>query len=1347
MNSFSLNTIDDENNEDLARVAVADYMERRHSIPFDEVSLDYGRAASLVGLSGNPVSDYRTLKADREALAARAGRVAKRYNQGPIEKRARNLGASAAEFITSVAAGGLDLLTMNSRVQGRETKGMEHLSSAVRDFGGLSREAYGTNPEFDDKFEAKLTGGAVSLAGMIAAPWTILPVMHEESTRFSEEVWGMKFEDMPDEMREKADTTRGLYMIVGGAMERLGIGFITKRILTGGGTKREIVNILETALVEGSIEEGQHRLLTAMTNHIQGTDLDVFEAEDLLGMMVEFFTSEEFAIGAFLGGGFRGTLSSYEAIHSRYLDPATAATETDFKTLEKITSDEEVAHAVLLKTNGDRELAELAVRAKHGDKAAQAEYVERSTIDIEGDIAAAAKLTPEERAAFLESPQVVQAEQVATVEADASTGGREMALDSKRDEVLVEKAAEPQGEKTKYMAAEAKRDEVRQRAEEKVAPELRKRLKEVEELARTDAQAAVRAVEAIASQLPSDWRGRLTGYSRILNFKSERGRQNELARIMARMHELLDQAQARSHKRRLERVLKPFAATSAKKQRKALQRAGNEARDKLAFAAKLVSKPETETPKGMDESTADDLRNVFSGVFSAGASATRLRIALEHAEAIRQGGRTEIENFKEAAKQRRHENVDLALAEILKGETLKPQQELVNRRISRGTPAKVADMGAELFRGLNGLQQQINLLDVKRDGPLESRFYDPAIKADQLEVTLNRQDTDTLSTAAIDIFGSAKDAARWLKASKNIVQRTGVYYDAGNGIAQVPMSKGQAVSLWNAMRDQSLVETFEGMSVTQTTKKQVADFLGKEGLEFAQFLADGYAAKGAELQRVHRETEGFAMDLVENYGGRIYRVDRNTAEDSTMLDWNDKGRATVKSGSMKERSNITKAIVFKDAFDEFARHNFEMNHYISHAQLAKDLRGAFGNPKVMRAIEQRHGKGFKDSLDKAIGDIINGDIQREGWEKALNTLRANVTKGTLGLNASIVPKQLASWPALAETMTAKDYAHSMRKYLKDFPTYAREIIESEYIKNRSNTSMYRDLRQDVDARSGIGRGMTFSDVIMMGVKFGDVGAIVIGGGPIYVDAKTRALKEGRTESEAADMANDALAKAAERSQQSSAMHAQGSFLRGNALMRTFFMYATSPIQYQRNINVAAQNLLKAANDAKKGNKADVKTAAEQFGKIFAIYHVLLPQLFQAVASGFMMFMSDDEEVVENLARRQLKALYLGNGNVIPLFGQLADTVTSRLSGTRVFTGGAGSPLLDSMARGFRSIDGLLRDGFTIEHIGNLVDELGKSLGIPIAPVRNTIEGAGEVIEDDAPLLRMLNFSNYALGLD
>lgn len=884
-----------------------------------------------------------------------------------------------------------------------------------------------------------------------------------------------------------------------------------------------------------------------------------------------------------------------------------------------------------------------------------------------------------------------------------------------------------------------KRQRLQASATKKIDAEIRKRILSIRRMVeeRKSVEAAVKQLEELVKQLPGPVQGQFRGFGALASRKTDAGKKRFIEQATSRIETILDKYQRKNNRGALFKLLGKFYTDYGPDRRKRQQAVGDVAFKELYFAAHLMRDSEAPAPKSLHPDRIEYLRNVFSGVGLAEASAARIADALRAAGEIAKGGRSGMDRFNEKRIRFNDERNRQAVETILQGKEAKDEQILENEKTQQNRWVRIGRSAQALFFDpLNGLQQFLNILDGKKGGPLEAHFNNAAIAADQDRATRVREHVDQTTEEVAAIWGDAKRQHAWFS---NADQETniGVSWNSEKGVKPQSITKMQGIDILLKWGDKSLEGTFEEMAIDETTIKVIRQFVGKEGVKLAEYLRQRYGDVGLQIQHVFKQTEGFAMDLVEGYGGRVYRAGVSVDKGDTMFALGGNNpRPTVKSASMKERVGSVKPIVFKDAVNEFQRHMGESLHYISHAQLSKDLFATFRNKDVTNAIRQEHGGKMLNSLQELVDDIITGGPKYHGEiDKFLNTLRANITKASLGIKPSILIKQLTSSPAFIEEIGFKPYGDAWLKFASNPGKWIKTLSETEYVKNRMSGSMYADLQQELDGRSHMLKESKISDWLMLNVKYGDISAVIMGGAPVYIHTYNEAIRNGKSPEQARVKAEKVFAASSERAQQASAVHSRGSFLRGNAIMRAFFMYLTSPMQYQRNVNVALYNYARNRN----------KETRNQLIRAGVIYHVVLPQIFQAVASGMTGFTSDDDEVLETFWARQRRALMLGNLNAIPAVGQIASGFANWASGANETFQSSGSPLIDlgndlvrDSVRMMQGKDGGLQS--TVENISKLG-------GIPLETVLSNAEAFQDVSEGetDHPIMRLLGWSGWSLG--
>ena len=903
-----------------------------------------------------------------------------------------------------------------------------------------------------------------------------------------------------------------------------------------------------------------------------------------------------------------------------------------------------------------------------------------------------------------------------------------------------------------------KRQRLRDSATKKLAAEIDKRVAQIRKMAesRDNLEKAVQQLEDLLSKLPRGVKARFSGYGQLASRKTIPGQQRYVEQATNRIDAIVDKMRQKENRDQLLRLLGTYYTDYGPNRRKLRRRVGEKAFDELYFAASLLRTANSPAPKTIKPARADMLRNVFGGVLIEGRSGNpaRLADAVKLAEDIIKGGLSEMDEWNEARQARNEGRNNRVIDTVLKGEDLKTEQQLQNDRKDRSRFKRNYDTAmAIFFHPFNGLQQMMNLLDGKKGGVMDRYFSVKANQANQKEISLNREHFERTQEDLLQIFdGSAKKQAEWFQNADERID-TGVSWVTESGKSTQHLNRLEMVDVLAQWGDPTLRNTFYAMKVAERDIDKIRKLATPYGVKLAEYLRRRYAEIGIDIQSTFKETEGFAMDLVEGYGGRVYRAGVTIDPDDTMFGFGGDGaRATVKSASMKERVDSTKPIIFSDAFAKFDRHMRESNHYISHASLAKDFFATFRSRKsqVRKAIKQRHGDELLSQLDGLIDDIIRGRTARENrMYRLLNGFRANITRASLAIKPAVAIKQLTSWPAYIEEIGFREYGKAFAEFLKDPMRWMKEVYNTEYVKNRLDSSIYADIQDQIKSRDDIpgkSKIAKINDVLMLNVKLGDIGAVIFGGTPVYLHTYKKAIDAGKSEAAAKLEAEDVFTASSERAQQSSAMASRGSYLRDNSWTRSWFMYLTSPIQYQRNVNVALYNLVQAVADKNRGNKADVKEVAKQALRAVLIFHVILPQIFQAVASGFLAF-TDDDEVRELFWERQLQTLLYGNFTVFPVAGQVIQGLAKIAFGNEeeIFSS-SGSPMLDLIMETKDRTMKVFKDGDSEDWL-RLTEDLSKLGGIPMETVVDNYEAIEDVYNNDAehPILRLLGWSEWALG--
>jgi hypothetical protein len=145
---------------------------------------------------------------------------------------------------------------------------------------------------------------------------------------------------------------------------------------------------------------------------------------------------------------------------------------------------------------------------------------------------------------------------------------------------------------------------------------------------------------------------------------------------------------------------------------------------------------------------------------------------------------------------------------------------------------------------------------------------------------------------------------------------------------------------------------------------------------------------------------------------------------------------------------------------------------------------------------------------------------------------------------------------------------------------------------------------------------------MLPTKFGDIGAILIGGEPLYMSTYKDALKAGKNESEAREIAASKLAEATSRTQQSDLVMDRPVLATMGSLQSLLISFMSSPILYGRIVSSSFRDLI--------GGRGNQKTAIKKL----VLFAYVMPSLFYMISAGSIGLITgtaDDDEEDERYA--------------------------------------------------------------------------------------------------------------------
>lgn len=400
--------------------------------------------------------------------------------------------------------------------------------------------------------------------------------------------------------------------------------------------------------------------------------------------------------------------------------------------------------------------------------------------------------------------------------------------------------------------------------------------------------------------------------------------------------------------------------------------------------------------------------------------------------------------------------------------------------------------------------------------------------------------------------------------------------------------------------------------------------LNADDRAFADALFDFYDDNWKKINAFYEEKYGITMPKSDYYSPRTMLREGISVSDGSP--------AFAASGFTKKRTaKVGASVDIQGAFKVWNNYVNNTNRWLAWSDKLVDINSVFGNNEVKKIIENL----FGENMNKR----IRGEVERMAGSggdkfsaffssKLLTKIRGNYAKSVLALKPALMIKQLTSFPAYWNEMSAQDFAAGLADFLAH-PKEAIEILGNTTLMKTRGTDIIRDFAEisKMDILKGK-KGIKWSDAMMINIKLGDRGAIYMGGWALYKSELKKNLAQGMSEEEAKAKALERFERVTDETQQSGRL-SQQSYWQSNPALRMFTMFQSSQNQYLRKEIGAVRGVLTGRMD-----KA-------QAAKTLFIFHVLLPCLFQFASDGFDW----DKEA-------QLRAAVLGSLNGVFVLNSL-----------------------------------------------------------------------------------------------
>jgi len=544
-------------------------------------------------------------------------------------------------------------------------------------------------------------------------------------------------------------------------------------------------------------------------------------------------------------------------------------------------------------------------------------------------------------------------------------------------------------------------------------------------------------------------------------------------------------------------------------------------------------------------------------------------------------------------------------------------------------------------------------------------------------------------------------------------------------------TKDQLIDIYMKSLDDDTREIMINDPVNQYNQaflNKVKDELTTDDLAVADAIFGFYNENYERFNAFYEEHFGMSLPKSKYYTPRAMSVDGVTIDDKTTH-----GYASFSGAKKRVAVAGTGVINIQGAFRALNKYINQQNHYMGYMDKLTDINAVLANKDVKNIINSLFGAEMNKRIAYEINNLANnGNDKVDAWGKFWNKLRANYAKSVLAVKPSLAIKQLTSFPAYWENVGTKDFIAGVADFFAH-PKEAIKTLGGTTLMKTRGTDIIRDFDQisksDLFTKMKKAKGkIKWNDLLMFNIKFGDRGAIYMGGWALYKSELNKNLKAGMSEKEAKAKALEAFERITDETQQSGRL-SQQSYMQSNSLWRAFTMFTSSQNQYLRK----EINAIRGLATGRMSKAKAVKT-------IF-IYHVLLPVFFQVVSDGFRWDKDND-----------LRAAVLGSLNGWFILNKVLENVYNWITdnGNMFKTRMSVRDLVPFWGSVEDLKNDLLKfadDEMELEDVLDVIKPIGEVTGLPLKYAKDVVENAGEYANEGEygkELLLWLGWSPYSL---
>ena len=477
-------------------------------------------------------------------------------------------------------------------------------------------------------------------------------------------------------------------------------------------------------------------------------------------------------------------------------------------------------------------------------------------------------------------------------------------------------------------------------------------------------------------------------------------------------------------------------------------------------------------------------------------------------------------------------------------------------------------------------------------------------------------------------------------------------------------SKLEIIDIYNSVKNDLL-------------EKRYHELFGKDEVnELLSSLSSVERQLGDMMQRyVQNEREIFNKWSIENTGRDLGTIENYWMTSSEQaIDTVDGMRIQGEiPSSVKERSKSGKLVpIPKNAWNKMSKHLAQAKHVEYVSRYYAEVKRIFSDRKVKAEIESKFGEDIYRDLMGHINLMSLNKVteQIDAISGAYDRLLNNWVKAKI-FSPTVLARQLGSMVNYAEDMNTGTYLKFMSegvvapKKTFDYMWKNAPWLEARF--NRGYSEALEDAMKDSDSFNL--KTDVFTKYVTLGVRTGDVAAIIYGGYPMV----KAAMDGGMSKKEAFKLFHEKTL----RSQQASVKSSRSLYQNiTNPLAKTFLRFKNTLNQYTRKQGDAIIDY------------ANKDISAKQFAKITSIYSIINPALYVMlgywVTQGFKgLFGKEDED--KDIWSDIMEQMAVHAFQVVPFLDSLSRYVYRRVMDKPTYGQIFSQPLTSDIETAFKKV--------------------------------------------------------------